>query len=42
LLGYQALATTTRSLRITRQHLATVHSPFARLPCGDPAPPTPE
>jgi site-specific recombinase XerD len=42
LLGHQALDTTTRYLRITRQHLATVHSPFDLLPCGEPPQPTPE
>ena len=42
LLGHQALNTTTRSLRITRQHLATGRSPFDLLPCGDPPQPTPE
>ena len=42
LLGHQALDTTTRDLRITRQHLATVRSPFDLLPCGDPPQPTPE
>ncbi len=35
-LGHQALATTPRYLRITRQHLATIRSPFDLLPCGDP------
>jgi site-specific recombinase XerD len=42
LLGHQALNTTTRYLRITRQHLATIRSPFDLLPCGDPPRPTPE
>jgi integrase/recombinase XerD len=42
LLGHQALDTTTQYLRITRQHLATVRSPFDLLPCGDPPLPTPE
>ena len=42
LLGHQALDTPTQSLRITRQHLATVRSPFDLLPCGDPPLPTPE
>jgi hypothetical protein len=40
LLGHRTLDTTTRSLRITRQHLATVRSPFDLLPCGDPPQPT--
>jgi site-specific recombinase XerD len=40
--GHQALDTTTRYLRITRQHLATSRSPFALLPCGAPPQPTPE
>ncbi len=35
LLGHQSLDTTTQSLRITRQHLATISSPFDLLPCGD-------
>ena len=26
----------------TRQHLATIRSPFDLLPCGDPPRPTPE
>ncbi len=42
LLGHQALDTTTQYLRITRQHLATIRSPFDLLPCGDPPLPTPE
>jgi len=42
LLGHQSLDTTTPSLQITRQPLATIRSPFDLLPCGDPAPPTPE
>jgi integrase/recombinase XerD len=42
LLGHQALDTTTRYLRITRPHLATIRSPFDLLPCGDPALPLPE
>jgi integrase/recombinase XerD len=42
LLGHQALDTTTRDLRSTRQHLATIHSPFDLLPCGAPPRPTPE
>ena len=42
LLGPQALETTTRYLRITRQYLATIRSPFALLPCGDLPRPTPE
>jgi site-specific recombinase XerD len=42
LLGHQSLDTTTRSLRITRQHLATIRSPFDLLPCGDTPPPPPE
>jgi site-specific recombinase XerD len=41
LLGPQALDTTTRSLRITRQYLATIRSPFDLLPCGDLPRPTP-
>ncbi len=35
LLGHQSLETTTQSLRITRQPLATIRSPFDLLPCGD-------
>jgi len=35
LLGHQSLDTTTQYLRITRQHLATIRSPFDLLPCGD-------
>ena len=42
LLGPRSLDTTTRYLRITRQHLATLHSPFDLLPCGDPPRPMPE
>ena len=42
LLGHRSLDTTTRYLRITRQYLATLHSPFDLLPCGDPPLPTPE
>jgi integrase/recombinase XerD len=42
LLGHRSLDTTTRSLRITRQHLATIRSPFDLLPCGDTPRPTPE
>ena len=42
LLGHRSLDTTTRYLRITRQHLATIRSPFDLLPCGDPPLPTPE
>jgi site-specific recombinase XerD len=42
LLGHRSLDTTTRYLRITRQHLATLRSPFDLLPCGDPPQPTPE
>jgi integrase/recombinase XerD len=42
LLGHRSLDTTTRYLRITRQYLATLHSPFDLLPCGDPPPPMPE
>jgi integrase/recombinase XerD len=42
LLGHQSLDTTTRYLRITRQYLATIHSPFDLLPCGDLPRPTPE
>jgi site-specific recombinase XerD len=36
LLGHRSLDTTTRYLRITQQHLATLRSPFDLLPCGDP------
>jgi integrase/recombinase XerD len=39
LLGHRSRATTTRDLRIPRQHLAPLRSPFALLPCGDPPPP---
>jgi site-specific recombinase XerD len=42
LLGHRSLDTTTRYLRITRQHLATIRSPFDLLPCGDPPQPMPE
>jgi len=42
LLGHQSLDTTTRYLQITRQHLATIRSPFDLLPCGDTPPPPPE
>jgi site-specific recombinase XerD len=42
LLGHQSLDTTTRYLRITRQYLATIRSPFDLLPCGDLPRPTPE
>jgi integrase/recombinase XerD len=42
LLGHRALDTTTRYLRITRQHLTMIRSPFDLLPCGDPPLPTPE
>jgi site-specific recombinase XerD len=42
LLGHRTLDTTTRYLRITRQHLATVRSPFDLLPCGEPPRPTSE
>jgi integrase/recombinase XerD len=42
LLGHQSLDTTTRYLRITRQYLATIRSPFDLLPCGDTPLPTPE
>jgi integrase/recombinase XerD len=42
LLGHQSLDTTTRSLRITRRHLATIRSPFDLLPCGDTPLPPPE
>ena len=34
LLGHRSIDTTTRSLQSTRQHLATIRSPFALLPCG--------
>jgi integrase/recombinase XerD len=42
LLGPRSLDTTTRYLRITPQHLATLRSPFALLPGGDPPLPTSE
>jgi len=42
LLGHRSIDTTTRYLQITRQHLATVRSPFDLLPCGDTPLPTPE
>jgi site-specific recombinase XerD len=42
LLGHQALDTTTRYLRITRQYLATIRRPFDLLPCGDLPRSTPE
>jgi integrase/recombinase XerD len=42
LLGHRSLDTTTRYLRMTRQYLATLRSPFDLLPCGDPPLPTPE
>jgi site-specific recombinase XerD len=42
LLGHQSLDTTTQYLRITRQYLATIRSPFDLLPCGDLPRPTPE
>jgi site-specific recombinase XerD len=42
LLGHQSLDTTTRSLQITRQHLATSRSPCDLLPCGDMPLPTSE
>jgi site-specific recombinase XerD len=42
LLGHRSLDTTTRYLRITRQHLATLRRPFDLLPCGAPPRPTPE
>ena len=42
LLGHRSLDTTTRYLRITRQYLATLHSPFDLLPCGDPPQPLQE
>jgi integrase/recombinase XerD len=42
LLGQQALDTTTRYRRITRQPLATIRRPFDRLPCGATALPLPE
>ena len=41
LLGPQARDTTTRSLRILRQPLATLRSPCDLLPCGAPPSPTP-
>ncbi len=41
LLGHRSIDTTTRSLHITRQHLAKVHSPFDLLGFGDtPCPQT--
>ena len=40
LLGHRSLDTTTQYLRITRQHLATIRSPFDLLPCGDLPRPT--
>jgi integrase/recombinase XerD len=42
LLGHRSLDTTTRYLRLPRQYLATIRSPFDLLPCGDPPRPTPE
>jgi len=42
LLGHQSLDTTTQYLQITRQHLATIRSPFDLLPCGDTPLPTSE
>jgi integrase/recombinase XerD len=39
LLGQRSLETTTRDLRMTQQHLATLRSPFDLLPCGDPPQP---
>ena len=42
LLGHRSIAPTTRSLHITRQHLAKVHSPFDLLRFGDPLCPQPE
>jgi site-specific recombinase XerD len=42
LLGHRSLDTTTRYLRIPRQSLATLRSPFDLLPCGDTPPPPPE
>jgi site-specific recombinase XerD len=42
LLGHQSLDTTTRYLRITRQYLATIRSPFDLLPCGELPRSTPE
>ena len=42
-LGHQSLETTTQSLQITRQPLATIRSPCDLLPCGDPSlPPSAE
>ena len=35
LLGHRSIDTTTRSLHLTRQHLAKVHSPFDLLCCGE-------
>jgi site-specific recombinase XerD len=41
LLGHRSIDTTTRSLHLSRQPLATVHSPFDRLSFGDtPCPQT--
>jgi hypothetical protein len=41
LLGHRSIDTTTRSLHITRQHLAKVHRPFDLLCFGDtPCPQT--
>lgn len=43
LLGHRSIDTTTRSLHITRQHLAKVRSPFDLLCCGEtPLPKTEE
>ena len=42
LLGHRSLDTTTRYLRITHQHLATLRSPCDLLPCGDPPQPLQE
>jgi hypothetical protein len=42
LLGHQALATTTRYLRLTRPYLATLRSPCDLLPGGALPQPTPE
>ena len=42
LLGHRSIDTTTRDLQVTRQHLATIRSPFDLLLCGDTPLPTPE
>src|SRR5262249_12286194 len=40
--GHRAPDPPPRYLGITRQHLATIRSPFDLLPCGEPPQPTPE